>query len=98
MYATNPPVDITDWPELARVVEVARRSGTNVRLVRGGEEVAVITPIGFDDSDADDRSTAADDEPDSLLNIIGAIDSGESTDIANHKHEYLAEAYLPKPR
>ncbi len=96
MYAINPPVDITDWPELARVVDVARRSGTNVILMRGGEEVAVITPIGFDESDADDRSAAADDEPDSILNIIGIADAGEPTDIARYKDAYLAEAYLPK--
>lgn len=97
MYAENQPIDISDWPELARVVEVARRTGTDVRLVRGGEEVAVITPIGFEESDAADRSAAADDEPDSLLNIIGIADMGEPTDIARYKDAYLAEAYLPTP-
>lgn len=95
MYAVNEPVDISDWPELARVVEVARRSGRDVTLVRGGEEVAVITPIGFIEP-GDEAS--ADDEPDSILNLIGIGDSGEPTNIARFKDEYLAEAYETKRR
>ena len=93
MYAENPPIDITDWPELVRLVEEAQRTGTDVTLVRGGEEVAILTPIGLSEPDSDEPPAAADDEPDSLYNILGSWSSGEPTNIARFKDEYLADAY-----
>jgi hypothetical protein len=53
-------------------------------------------------SDDTDSSSEADEnaplEPahDSILNIIGIGTSGEESDIARYKHEYLAEAYEVK--
>ena len=39
------PIDITDAPELARLVEEVETTGKRRRFTRGGRDVAVLAPV-----------------------------------------------------
>jgi hypothetical protein len=64
-------------------------------LEQDGEELAVLMPASKPRRRSG-RTAATTIGRDTLLNIIGIGESEEATDIARHKHEYLAEAYQPK--
>jgi hypothetical protein len=93
------PVDITASPDLLRLAEEVERSGVGRLLKRGHREVAVITPVQSQGTAPKRarRRAAASANQDSILNIIGIGESAEPTDMARHKHEYVAEAYDVKP-
>ena len=85
-------IDITDAPDILKLVREVARTGVPVILGQGEEELAVLLPASKHEHDA--RTVGGDaDEADSLLNIIGIGESAEPTDIAKYKHEYLAQAY-----
>jgi hypothetical protein len=90
-------IDVTDSAELLDLAEEVRRSGVGRLLMRGEEELALLTPAPRG-REANLRQRPADDQRDTLLNIIGIGESSEPTDIANDEKESLAEAYLPSRR
>jgi hypothetical protein len=86
------PVDVKATPEISRLAHEVAQSGVPVLLKDDGEELAILMPA----SKSRQRSGLPDPSAatgDSLLNIIGIGESHEPTDVARHKHEYLAEAY-----
>jgi hypothetical protein len=85
-------IDVSDIPDVLRLVQEVARSGVPVILARDGDELAILTPASKPKDAARPGGDDAD-EADSLLNIIGIGESAEPTDIAKHKHEYLAQAY-----
>ena len=46
MAQTQDAIDISDYPELVRLVEEVRSSNAPIVLRRGGEDLAVLTPLG----------------------------------------------------
>ena len=68
------PIDVTESGELLDLAEEVRRSGVGRLLVRGDEELALLTPVSSD-RDARPRRPA-DEQCDALLNIIGIGESG----------------------
>jgi hypothetical protein len=95
------PIDITTSPEILRLAEEVERSGVGRLLKRGDRDIAVLTPVVSRETGAKRarRPATASAERDSILNIIGIGESAEPTDIAHHKHEYVAEAYdVKRPR
>jgi len=85
------PVNVTTTPEVLRLAQEVARSGVPMMLKTDSEDLAALSPV-TPKAPARRRRT---DPParDSLLNIIGIGESAEPTDIAKHKHDYLAEAY-----
>ena len=90
------PIDVTDSAELLDLAEEVRRSGVGRLLVRGDEELALLTPVSSNREVRPRRP--AGEQRDALLNIIGIGESPEPTDIAHDEQEYLAEAYMPSRR
>ena len=88
MSAKVQPIDVTDSAELLDLVEEVRRSGVGRLLMRGEEELALLTPV--DARRRARRPQPASEQRDSLLNIIGIGESAEPTDIARDEQEYLA--------
>jgi len=80
-------------------VESVERSGEACLLTRGERVVAVLTPVNAAAGLVRQarRRTSKGQRGDALLNIIGIGASAEPTDIANHKREYLADAYETSP-
>lgn len=84
-------IDISDTPELSRLVDELRASGHEAVLRRGEQNIALVTPL----PDATPRRRRRRD--DSLLRLLAIADSGEAvstgpTDVSAHKRKYLAEA------
>ena len=96
MSAKVQPIDVTDSAELLDLVEEVRRSGVGRLLMRGEEELALLTPV--DARRRARRPQPVSEQRDSLLNIIGIGESAEPTDIARDEQEYLARAYAPRCR
>ena len=88
MAAEREPIEISDKPELLRLVEEMEASGAPCVLKRDGEDVALMTPIG-----RGSNKFGATSEHDPLWRIVGMFKSDGPTDIATDKHKYLAEAY-----
>lgn len=86
------PLDISDSPEILRLVEEMERSGVGRLLLRGSTEVAILTHVqlvgGDDAADVDDH----DRDPERVLRIIGRGRSAHPGNIAEHKDEYIADA------
>jgi hypothetical protein len=82
--------------ELLDLAEEVRCSGVGRLLVRGDEELVLLTPVSSD-RNARPRRPAGE-QRDALLNIIGIGESAEPTDIAHDEQEYFAEAYAPTHR
>lgn len=85
------PVDISQLPDLLRLAEEVKRSGTARALLNGDETVAVLAPPIPARSAR--RSPRGRRTPDAILRLKGLGASAEPTDIARHKHAYLAHAY-----
>jgi hypothetical protein len=93
-------LDIAASPELMRLAEEVERSGVGRLLKRGDREIAVLTPVATrrPRRPRGKGRTQPVDRTDSIFNIVGMCSTEEPTDIAAHKHEYLAEAYYAKLR
>ena len=100
MSAEPQPIDVTGSRELLDLAEEVQRSGVGRLLMRGEQELALLTPVGPRPSPGgrSHRQQSAGAERDAILNIVGIGASAEPTDVARHEREYLAEAYAPKPR
>ncbi len=95
-------IDITDSPELRRIAEAVRQSGTPCVLTESGEAVAVVTPLAPQDvapatGRPRRRTKGRFTREDPLFGLIGIGASGHS-DVSSNKHRYLAEAYSAKHR
>ncbi len=90
------PIDISTWPDLLRLAEEVRRSGTGRVLRCGEEDLALLMPAHR--RTARPRRVRPPAARDPILDIIGIGASEEPSDIAAHKHEYLAEAFDRKGR
>jgi hypothetical protein len=91
-------IDISAMPDVLRIAEEVRASRRPRRLRRHGEDIAVVAPVEpvarRQASRARGKPTSA---TDSLWKIVGIARSDGPTDVADNKHHYLADAYLPKP-
>ncbi len=86
--------DIQSVPELVQLVEQLRETGETGVITHNGEDVAVLSPTKRPTSATKRRrKTGVIKRDDSLWRIVGIAESAEPTDVAKHKHEYLAEAY-----
>ena len=84
-------VDVTASPDLMQLAEELEKSGVGCLLVRGDEEVALMTPARPKTTQSPGRATSRRD-PGRILNIIGLGSSKEPSNIARHKDEYIADA------
>jgi hypothetical protein len=84
-------VDITDSPDLLRLAEEVARTGEGRLLTRGEESLARLVPERHRPRRQRRSDRAVERDP--ILDIIGMGKSKEPTNIAEHKHEYLAEAF-----
>jgi hypothetical protein len=92
MTAERRFIDITESPELSRIVDELQASGREGVLRRGAEDVALLTPLPATTSTPRRRR-----RNDSLLRLLAIADSGEArstgpTDVSANKHKYVAEA------
>jgi 6-phosphogluconate dehydrogenase (decarboxylating) len=84
-------IDISSSPDLTRLAEEVEQSGVARVLVRDGVEIAVVSPVRTEPVNAPQRRSPRRD-PRRALNIVGAGASGQASDIARHKDEYIANA------
>ena len=88
-------IDISNVPELLRIVEEVRSSEEPRVLRRDSEDLAILSPMKRP------RRPAARGKPftktDSLWNLVGIGHSGLG-DVSETKHKYLADAYLHQPK
>ena len=89
------PIDISKLPELLRLAEEVRAANTPRVLRCNDEDVAILMPLASEEPQPARRVRPRADR-DAILNLIGIGESAERTDVANNKHEYLAEAYEPQ--
>lgn len=85
-------MDVSQSPDLLRVVQEVQESGEECVLTRDDEELAVLTPLkpaGM----RRPRKSGLVGEDDSLWDIVGMGTSKGPGDISENKHRYLAEAY-----
>lgn len=90
-------IDVTDSPELLKLVEEVARSGQPRRLCRGGKTVAVVSPVvaaARKRPPARRRRTGLLNPEDPFWNLVGIGRSGLD-DVSSNKQQYLAEAYYP---
>jgi hypothetical protein len=82
-------VDISSSPELLRLVEEIEQTGAEFVLVRGDEELALVTQLPMATTQAT-RSRSR--QPERVLDIIGIGASDHGSDIANFKDQYITDA------
>lgn len=93
------PLDISDAPDLMRLVEEVRRSRAPRLLKLGNEPVAILTPVASAEPDLvpPPRGDGRTGSHDPLWNIIGIGDAAGSpddpTDVSENPDKYLADAY-----
>jgi hypothetical protein len=98
MQKLTPTIDISNLPEVLRLAEEVQATGEPRVLTRGDQQVALLSPVNPAElppaalTEQDDSCAATDNV---FGNIIGIARSGGPTDVAENKHKYLAEAYLP---
>lgn len=84
-------IDISNVPELLRIVEEVRKTEEPQVLRRDSEDLAILTPMKRP------RRRAVRGKPftkdDSLWNLVGIGHSGLG-DVSENKHKYLGDAYL----
>ncbi len=80
-------IDISNIPELLRLVEEVLKTGKPCVLRKNGEDVAQITPVK---PPAKKRKSGILTKDDPLWKLIGSVTSAEPTD-ASKKHEYLGQ-------
>src|SRR5688572_16734945 len=88
-------VEISTSLDLLHLVDEITESGSARVLVRDGQPVAVVQPIAEIERPRR-RRRSADPADDPLLGIIGMLDTGEPTEIARFKDQYIADAIDPR--
>jgi hypothetical protein len=91
MAAEREPIEISDKPELLRLVEEMEASGQPCVLRRDGKDVAVLRPANVSE---EPLPMSPDKNP--FAAITGLFESDKSDDVSSNKHKYLAEGYLEK--
>lgn len=90
-------IDIDDVPELVALAEEVRRTNKPRVLRRGSEDIAMLAPVG---PQKVKRKRLPAGKPftrnDALWDVVGIGQSEESTNMAQHKHDYIADAYDPR--
>jgi hypothetical protein len=90
-----PPIDLSDGPDLLRVVDEVAATRRPRRLQRDGRDVVTINPAPPQAPAG--RRVAVFTRNDALWDIVGLIDDADGpTDVSSNKQQYLAEAYSPK--
>jgi hypothetical protein len=92
MAAEHKPIHVQPDSELALVVRSAVTDGPVLLELDENVYELEIRPAAMHSQPGEESRR------DSLFNIIGLSQTGEPTDIARHKDEYLAEAYTPRKR
>jgi hypothetical protein len=85
-------IDITEAPPLPELVEEVRRTKRPRVLRSVNENVAIIAPVKRPVRQGGKRFS----EDDPFWEVVGIGQTAEPTNIAEHKDDYLAEAYMPK--
>jgi hypothetical protein len=83
------PIDIREIPELARLVDEVRTSRRPRRIVRDGEDLAVLRPAR---RQANPRRRRVLTKDDPLFDFVAIGRSAGPGDVSANKHHYLAEA------
>lgn len=88
-------VDISDMPELSRLVSEVETSKRPLVLRRHGKDVAVLSPTPARKPGRRPRPTEVVDplEGNPLWAIVGIGASDGADDVSTRKHEYLADAH-----
>ncbi len=93
-------IDISDSPELRRIAEAVRQTGTPHVLAEDGEVVAVVMPPAPQDATLTPRrrrrSKGRFTREDPLFGLIGIGEGKTPGGVSGRKHEALARAYRPK--
>jgi antitoxin (DNA-binding transcriptional repressor) of toxin-antitoxin stability system len=85
-------VNVSEVPELLRLVKEVQDSGQECVLTHDNEEIAVLTPV-LPARRRRPRKTGLIGEDDPLWDIVGMGASKGSGDISENKQRFLAEAY-----
>lgn len=85
------PIDITNVPELLRIVEEVQQTNQPRILKRDSEELAILSPVTRRKRSPSKAQPVTHD--DSLFRLIGIGKSGIPGGVSGKKHEYLARAY-----
>lgn len=85
-------IDVSQVPELLRLLEEVQDSGQECVLTRNDEQLAVLTPVKPTGPRRSPKSGLVG-EDDPLWDIVGMGASKGPGDISEKKHRYLAEAY-----
>jgi hypothetical protein len=85
-------IDISDVPELLRIVEDMRATNEPRVLQRANEDVAILRPVKRPAKRRvlRGRPTSADDP---LWKLVGIGESEGPGDVSTNKYKYLADAY-----
>jgi hypothetical protein len=85
-------IDISDVPELLRIVEDMRATNEPRVLQRANEDVAILRPVKRSAKRRvlRGRPTSADDP---LWKLVGIGESEGPGDVSTNKYKYLADAY-----
>lgn len=85
-------IDITNFPDISRLVDDVLRTGEEVFLVRDHEPVAVLRPVRATAPPIKKARKQKDPLDDPIMKLAGIITDGEPTDIARYKDKYIADA------
>jgi hypothetical protein len=88
-------LDVSDSPELASLAEDVQTSGQARVLTRDGQALAVVMPAAPQPKTKPRLRRRAKPIPpdDPIFDIIGMVRTGEPSNVAANKKEYLAQAY-----
>lgn len=91
------PLDISDSPEILRLVEEMERSGVGRLLLRGSTQLAVMTLVTPQTVGSQGEQLVLDThDPTLLFEIFGIGEADEPSDVEHHKDKYIADAIQPR--
>jgi hypothetical protein len=90
MTRQSAPIDISNMPELLKLVEGLGPDQEGRVLRRDGQDVAVLIPLRRRSTPPSKAKPVTADDP--IFKLVGAGRSGIPGGISERKHEYLAEA------